>query len=78
MKTEIIAATLVHVRNPNARICTECQRPVLGMVLRVAEKRDGIVSVYHYCPYIDREDEIRGCAPEHPKVRAALSRKVRA
>jgi hypothetical protein len=46
VKPEIIAATIVVVRYPNARVCAECQKPISGRLLRVAEKRDGVVSVF--------------------------------
>lgn len=76
MKAEIIAATIVVVRYPNARVCAECQKPVSGRVLRVAEKHDGVVSVVHYCPFDEEDHEQRACAPRDPKVHAALRRKA--
>jgi hypothetical protein len=73
----IISATIITLRGSNARVCAECLRPITVRALRVAEKQDGFhghtVNVYYFHPEIDREDEIRGCAPDNAMTRKALA-----
>lgn len=73
---EIITATVIVLRGQHARVCAECGRPITVRALRVAEKRDGLVAVFYYHDAVEEDDEIRACAPRHPKVLAALRRTV--
>lgn len=70
----IIAASVVLLKHPHARICAECGCLIRARALRVVEKDShGKPVVWFFHPHIETEDEIRGCAPDDPKVRAALS-----
>jgi hypothetical protein len=71
--TAIISAVVITLRYPAARVCAECLRPITVRALRVCEKDAHGIAVYYYHPEIDREDEIRGCAPDCDKTRAALA-----
>jgi hypothetical protein len=74
MAPEIISAVVISLRYPAARVCAECLRPITVRALRICQKDEHGVAVFHFHPEIDREDEIRGCAPDDPKTRAALRR----
>jgi hypothetical protein len=69
----IISATILTLRGSNARVCAECLRPITVRALRVCEKDAHGMAVYYFHPEIDREDEIRGCAPDTPETRKALA-----
>lgn len=71
--TNIISAVVISLRYPAARICIECLRPITVRALRVCEKDAHGIAVYYYHPAIDEDLEVRGCAPDHPKTRAALA-----
>lgn len=56
------------------RECAECGKQLGPTMLRVAVKDGTAVYSSFYCPHIDQDDEIRGCAPDHALTRAALKR----
>lgn len=71
----IISADLL--RPSVRRVCVECGKVLGPTMLRVAVKDGTAVYSSFYCPHIDQDDEIRGCAPDSPIVRAALARRSR-
>lgn len=72
----IISATILTLRGANARVCAECLRPITVRALRVCEKDAHGMAVYYYHDAIETVDEIRGCAPDTPETRKALSKKA--
>lgn len=68
----LISATLVRVPYPHARICASCEKPISGPAIRICEKADGVISVFHYCPAYEEDLEQRACAPDTEAVRAVL------
>jgi hypothetical protein len=67
---QIISARVL--RPTVRRECAECGKEIGPRMLRVAVKEGARVLSLFYCPQIDEDDEIRGCAPDHPLVRAAI------
>jgi hypothetical protein len=72
----ILSARLIqHTRT--TRYCGHCGRPIWPgeRVLRLygmADLGDKPYPLYFH-PQIEEVDELRACAPDHPKVRTALS-----
>lgn len=70
----IISAALVSTKHRATELCADCDRPIYSRPVRVVWKQDGSVQAHYYHPDIDQDEEIRGCAPDHEIVRAALRR----
>jgi hypothetical protein len=69
----IISAVVITYPYPKARLCIQCLRPILFRALRVCEKDEYGVAVYYYHDQIDDTEDVRGCAPDNGRTRAALA-----